>query len=56
MEISFNSLNRLFSDNELDFLLNKIIEEQLDNVFMDFQYGLFLQRLYDFICLNISPF
>ena len=53
MEISFNSLNKLFSQNELDYLLNKIVEEQLDNVFLDFNYGLFLQRLYEFICLNI---
>lgn len=53
MEISFKTLDRIFQHQELEYLLLKIMDEQLENVFNDFEYGLYLQRLYEYISINI---
>lgn len=53
MEISYKTLNRLFSRDELDYLINTLIDEQLESVMIDHDYCLFLQRLYDYIAGNI---
>lgn len=53
MEISYKTLDRLFNIQELEYLLNRILDEQLHYVLEDIPYSKYLDNLYKYLINNL---
>ena len=53
MEISYKTLDRLFNIQELEYLLNRILDEQLHYVMEDIRYSKYLDNLYKYLINNL---
>lgn len=56
MELSYKTFNRIFSIQEIEYLLNRILDEQLYYVMEDIRYSNYLDNLYKFLINDLVAF